>query len=89
VTGCEDCAAKDKSIMHLEHRIKDLHGSLHSEKKRTTVLSEALVQIYGVARDNMWYPSSFAERGEDGFAPQQAYIDADVAVLSSRGTHQI
>ena len=58
---------------------------LRREQKRTTVLVNALVSIHGITKDNMWYPSNFEERGEDGFKAQQEFIDADLKSVKHDG----
>jgi hypothetical protein len=60
-------------------------AELHREMKRTTVLSNALQSIYGIAKDNMWYPSDIGERGEDGFKSSEAFIIADTATVKREG----
>lgn len=58
---------------------------LHREMKRSTVLTNALRSIYGIAKDNMWYPSNFEERGESGFKSAEAFIKADTAAMKREG----
>ena len=54
---------------------------LKREKKRSTILSDTLINIYHTARDKMWYPSTFEERGESGFKSQKAFVDADLRAM--------
>ena len=58
---------------------------LKREKRRSQTLSDALIQVYGIAKDKMWYPSTFEERGEDGFKAQQEFVDADLQSVKFDG----
>jgi hypothetical protein len=64
---------------------KTYRDELYREQKRTTVLSDALIQIYGIAKDKMWYPSTFEERGEDGYKSQAKFVEADLAAIKHEG----
>jgi len=58
---------------------------LRREQKRTTGLVNALVSIHGIAKDMMWYPSTYEERGEDGFKAQQEFVEADLLSVKHDG----
>jgi len=40
-------------------------------KKLMFHMSQELARIASIARDGMWYPSSYYERGEDGVSEQE------------------
>jgi len=80
---CKECKSKSEWASRLEKRIAEVEKDLHLEKKRTTELNGTLVSIFGMAKDKMWYPSNFKERGECGFVHQKVFVDADLAALKS------
>lgn len=65
--SCPECA-------YLLKRLEEVSAEHKREMKRTTVLSGALLSIYGIAKDNMWYPSTFKERGESGFKSSEPHV---------------
>ena len=66
--SCPECA-------DLLQKLKEVSAEHKREMKRSTVLSDALRSIYGIAKGNMWHPSTYEERGEDGFKTSHPYID--------------
>ena len=78
---CLECPSKVRKIVHLEEKLDDLSKNYMEEMKRTTVLSNALIQIYGIAKDKMWHPSSFEVRGESGFKESDKFVTADLAAM--------
>jgi len=70
MSGCEKC--------------KSFARELKREQSRSAVLTNALQTIYGVAKENMWYPCSFEDH-EKVDAAQEAWHVADVNATKYEG----
>jgi len=71
MSGCDRCV--------------ELQNDLFKEQKRSTELSNALQSIYRVAKEKMWYPSTFEVRGESGYRTSEAYVAADREAFNHDG----
>lgn len=77
MSDCEGCKVKTKQIIMLSEQCENHHHNLHTEKKRTVELSNALQAIHEIARDKMWYPCSFEDH-EAVEADQKKYTGETV-----------
>lgn len=59
--SCPECEKKDLAIQHLTGANKNYKINLETEKIRTIALSNALQEIFKIAKDKMWYPCSFED----------------------------
>lgn len=78
MTGCEDCARKERSLQEMAARVADLTKELDFWQKVLFDVQGSMRQIYMISRDAQWHPSNYAERGADGAKSEQPFIDVQM-----------